>query len=216
RGVFLICGAVLIALAFRHLRWGAAPVPTAWPHRLLYGAILAAYLTLYFFNALAPEISPDGNGYHLPLVARYAREHGFHKLTTNMYASLSQGMEMLFLWAYSFGRGSAAALAHFCFLLALAAAMFLYGRRFLTPAAGACAALFVFCSPIVGIDAISAYNDIAVAAVAVALLYTLRLWEGGRQPALLAAIGLLAGFAFALKYTAGVAIPYAIVWIAWR
>jgi hypothetical protein len=93
-------------------------------------AILALFLVLYFFHALAPEISQDGSTYHLGLVARYLREHGFVPVTTNMYAGLPQGMEMLFLFAFSFGRNSAAALVHFAFLVALAGAMILYSRRF--------------------------------------------------------------------------------------
>jgi hypothetical protein len=36
-----------------------------------------------------------------------------------MYAQLSQGIELLFLMAFSFGRHSAAALVHYAFLLAL-------------------------------------------------------------------------------------------------
>ena len=51
-------------------------------------AILALFLVLYFFHALAPEISQDGSTYHLGLVARYLREHGFVPVTTNMYAGL--------------------------------------------------------------------------------------------------------------------------------
>jgi hypothetical protein len=74
-----------------------------------------AYTVLYFFNALAPEISPDGSTYHLGLVARYVREHGFHLLTNDLHGSFSQAVEMLFLYAFAFGRHSAAALVHFAF-----------------------------------------------------------------------------------------------------
>ena len=93
-------------------------------------AVGGAYFVLYFFNALAPEISPDGSTYHLGLVARYLREHGFHRITNDLYASFSQGIEMLFLFAFAFGRHSAAAMVHFSYLLALAAMVVLYARRF--------------------------------------------------------------------------------------
>ena len=176
----------------------------------------AAYVVLYFFNAMAPEISPDGSTYHLSLVARYIRERGFPRITNSMYASLSQGVEMLFLPAFAFGRHSAAALVHFAFLLALPAAIVLYGRRAGFPLAGACAALFVFASPIVGIDGISAYVDLAAACAVFGVFYLLEVWDSDRSPGLLIAAGLLAGFAYAAKYTAGLAVPYALGVVAWK
>ena len=77
------------------------------------------YFILYFFNSMAPEASFDGSRYHLALAGRYLRDHGFHRITNNMYASLSQGVEMLYLWAFAFGQHSAAAMVHFAFLVAL-------------------------------------------------------------------------------------------------
>jgi hypothetical protein len=174
------------------------------------------YAVLYFVNALAPEISPDGSTYHLGLVARYLREHGFHRITTNMYASLSQGLEMLFLFAFTFGRHSGAALVHFAYLIALGAAIVLYARRLGLLSAGVCAALFVFLSPVVGIDGTSAYVDVAAACIVFAVFYLLEIWDRERAPGLLVAIGLLAGFAYAVKYTAAIAVPYAAAYVAWR
>ena len=80
----------------------AKPLPTAW--LILFLAIFAAFFLAYFFNALAPEISPDGSGYHLGNVARYWRHHGFAWDYHSMYSYLSQGAEMLFLVAFTFGR----------------------------------------------------------------------------------------------------------------
>src|SRR5262249_22119179 len=127
------------------------------------------------------------------------------------YANLSQGLEMLYLFAFAFGRHSAAAMVHFAFSLALAWSMWRCGA-----APGACAALLVFASPAVGIDGTSAYNDVALAAVAFGLYWALQLWDEQRDVRLLIAAGLLAGFAFAVKYTGALAIPYAIGFAAWR
>jgi len=175
-----------------------------------FALILATYFLIYLLNAMAPEVSPDGSAYHLSFVAFYLRQHGFHPITWNLYASLSEGVEMLFLFAFAFGRHSAAALVHFAFLVALPWTMYLHGRRVGFPLAGACAAALVFLSPIVGIDGISAYSDVALAAVAFALFYLLQLWSDERPPRLLPAIGLLAGFAYAVKYTGWLAPAYAI------
>ena len=184
-----------------------APRP---PHQWWWGVAFGIYVVLYLANAMAPEASPDGAAYHLGLVSRYLGAHGFVRITDNMYAAMPGGVEMLFLFAFAFGKHSAAALVHFAFLMALAWQIFSYARWRGFPVAGASAALLVFASPVVGIDGTSAYNDVAVAAIAFAVFYLLQIWNQERNPRLLAAIGLAAGFAFATKYTAWPAVVYAV------
>ncbi len=174
------------------------------------------FTVLYFFHAWAPESSPDGSGYHLGLVARYVEAHGFERITTNMYASLSEGVEMIFVPAFIIGRHSAAALVHLAFAIALALAMFAYGRRIGKPWVGAAAAFLTYASPVVGIDASSAYNDVALAAVAFAAFYWLQIWDDARRDLLLIPVGLLCGYAYAVKYTGFVMLPFAIVFVAYR
>jgi hypothetical protein len=225
--VFILCAAHL-AYPWIFLALGAAACVARWrkglqfdvpklpaTHRILVFFFIL-YFVLYFFNAMAPESSPDGVTYHLGFVARYFREHGFRPITWNMYASLSEGMEMLFLFAFAFGRHSAASMVHFAFLAALAWQMFCFGRRHGFPVAGACGALLVFASPVVGIDATSAYNDVAVAAVAFTLFDLLQSLDTTKSPRLLAAIGLTAGFCYAIKYTAWPAVIYAVLFTLWK
>jgi hypothetical protein len=76
--------------------------------------------------------------------------------------------------------------------------------------------VLVFCSPVVGIDGISAYNDVAAACVLFALFCVLRRMEtepGERGWAWMA--GLLSGFAFAIKYTLFPAPLLAAGWTWW-
>src|SRR5271157_1535835 len=213
--VFLVGGAGILAWGFS-LAWAKLP----WKHRpvehYLLFLIFTFYFILYFFNSMAPESSFDGAGYHLGFVARYLREHGFHPVTWNLYASLSQGVEMLYLFAFAFGRHSAASMVHFAFLLALTWQVFAYGRRVGFPMAGACAALMVFASPLVGVDGTSAYIDVALASVVFTLFHLLQIWDEGRSPRLLLVIGLVAGFAYAVKYTGWPAVPYALAVVAWK
>ena len=219
KGVFLWIGIAVLALAFgtgAHRPRGAALPPLGRFWKGLFAIVYGAYAVLYFVNAMAPEYSPDGSTYHLGLVYRYLMHHGFYRITTNMYANLSQGVEMLYLFAFSFGKHSAAALVHAAFLLSLPWLMLCYARRAGMAAAGVAGALFVFASPVVGIDGSSAYNDVAVAAVALTVFYLLQVWDGDRESGLLVPIGLLAGFAYAVKYTAFVAVPYALLFIVWK
>ncbi len=219
KGVFLILGVAALGAAFARRRAPLddkpqPPLPRYW--KPLFGVLFALFTYLYLFNAMAPEMSPDGSAYHLGLVWRYLRAHGFVHITTNMYAYLSQGTEMLYLYAFAFGRHSAAALVHFAFLVTLPFAMLAYARRFGFPVAGMVAALLVYLSPIVGFDGTTAYIDVAVALVLFVLFYLLQIWDEERTPALLIPIGLLAGFAYAMKYTAFLAVPYALGFVAWK
>ncbi len=214
--VFLAAGLVVLVLG----RHGSSTESQAiMGSRWLMGVfflIFGCYFILYFFNSMAPEVSPDGAAYHLGLVSRYLREHGFTRITWNMYASLSQGVEMLFLLAFAFGKHSAAAMTHFAFLLALVWQMFRYGQREGFPLMAACAGLIVFASPVVGIDGTSAYNDVALAAAGFTLFAMLQRWDRERQERLLLVIGLLAGFCYAIKYMAALAVPYALAFVGWK
>ena len=219
KGAFLIVAAAAIAAAvwLGGVRFRGEPLP-ALPRwlKLLFGVPFALFTYFYGVNALAPEISPDGAAYHLGLVSRYAQAHGFYHITTNMYAYLSQGAEMLFLYAFTFGRHSAAALVHFAFFLTLPFAIISYSRRFGFPVAGVLAAGLVFFCPVAGFDGTTAYIDVAVACTLFVLFYLLQIWDAERTPALLIPIGLLAGFAYAMKYTAFLAVPYALGFVAWK
>jgi hypothetical protein len=223
---FLCCVQLAYPVVFAMLGAGAAGV-WIWRIKLrfqklsyscnyLLVLVFAISFLLYFFNSMAPEASPDGAGYHLGFVARYFREHGFHAITWNIYASLSEGAEMLFLFAFAFGKHSAAAMVHFAFLVALVWQMIAYSRRAGFAVPGICAALLVFASPVVGIDGSSAYNDVALACVAFTLFCLLQLWDAERSTRLLILIGLVAGFGYAVKYTACLGVLYAIGFVAWK
>ena len=219
KGVFQPLGLGIVAVAVwrgAHRSAGAPLAPLAKFWQRLFYAVFGIFTVLYFFNAMAPEMSPDGSTYHLGLVARYLRNHGFERITTNMYANLSQGIEMLYLFAFSIGRHSAAALVHFAFLVTLPLAMLAYARRFGFVEAGVAGALFTFVSPVVGQDGATAYIDTAVACLLFVLFYLLQIWERERTPRLLIPIGLLAGFCYAAKYTAVVGLLYALGFVGWK
>ncbi|HEV1285214.1 MAG TPA: hypothetical protein VNU44_07885 [Bryobacteraceae bacterium] len=217
----LVVGMLLIPIAWAIWKgsWrlkGDAVEPLSLGLKSFCTAIFGIFTVLYFFHAWAPESSPDGSSYHLGLVARYLRAHGFEQVVTNMYANLSAGVEMLFLPAFAIGKHSAGALVHYAFLVALAMAMFAYGRRIGKPWTGAGGALLLYASPVVGMDGSIAYNDCGVAAIAFSVFYFLEIWDEVREPRLLIPIGLLAGYCYAAKYTAVAMTIYAFLFVAWR
>jgi 4-amino-4-deoxy-L-arabinose transferase-like glycosyltransferase len=213
----LLAGVIITFTRGNVSRARFARFPGRW--KWLFGALFAAFGTVYLVNALAPEMSPDGSAYHLPFVAHYLRAHGFTRIDQNPYASLPQGIDLSFLPAISLGGNSAASLVHFLFLIDLPLLMITYGRRFGFPLPAAAAAFLVFASPAFGWDGTSAYVDVAAATILFALFYVLELWRAGRRTCLLAIIGILAGFCFSAKYSAAIGIPYALgvmAWSEWR
>jgi hypothetical protein len=76
--------------------------------------------------------------------------------------------------------------------------------------------VLVFASPVVAKDGTSAYNDLAITTVIYAVFYLLQVWDETREDNLLYLIGLLAGIAFASKYTAVLTFPFAMGWVFWR
>ncbi len=181
----------------------------------IFGLCAGAFAIFYLVNAWAPETSPDGAAYHLAGVARDLRTHGMEPNPTT-YGMLSQGVEMLFVPAFAIGRHSAAALVHFAFTIALALVILAYGRRIGKPWAGAAGALFTFASPVVGISGSSAYVDVATAAIVFCVFYWTEIWDEQHGLRLLIPVGLLAGYAYAAKYTAFPIGIYALGFVAWR
>jgi hypothetical protein len=218
-GVFLVGGAAMMVWAIWEGRRSGPrkalpPVPRVWS--VLFLAVFAAFFACHLCNAIAPEVSPDGSSYHLGNVARYWRHQGFDWDYHSIYSSLSQGMEMLFLVAFAIGRHPAAALVHMGFQATLPLLLLCYGRRFGFPRVGAFAGLLVYASPVVGIAGISAYNDLTVATLIFAGFYLLEVNNEINSFNTMFLIGLLAGYAFAVKYTAGLALPFAVGLTRWR
>jgi hypothetical protein len=203
----------------RLLPWLRGLQPADWrsipaSFRILLSIALIAYGGLYLLHALEPGIAPDT--YHLGFVNAWNSAHGMTKIV-DCYAALPQGVEMLFLFAFSIGRHSAAALVHFLFLMLLPLTMALYGIRFgIDKGAAAFAAIVVFVTPLVGWDGSIAYNDVALALAAFAVLYLAGIWRSSKSAGPLVAAGLLAGYCAAIKYTGAlVFVPLAGV-VAWE
>ncbi len=218
--VFVSLGAASIAIWMSRRRdpHKAAFTARAFPKGWFFFAVVLClpYAELYLCRALGPEYSPDGVTYHLALVARYLREHHFPIITTDFYASFPEALEMLFLFAFSIGRHSAAASTHLLFLFATAAALIGFGLRFDAPKAGIAAAALFFLAPIVGWDASVSYVDVAEAGACFAMFYALEIWRQSDDRGMLAVAGIMAGFAGAIKYPGFIATPFSMVVVLWH
>lgn len=217
----LVYDASLLALAafagVAAWRWGRGgpaaeePAPLTRNWQILFYALWAVFAAIAVLHALAPEMSPDGSSYHLGVISRFYRAHGFTAFPHLMYGQMPQGFDILYLMAFAFGRHSAAALVHCAFLLLLPWLALRVGQQAGHAAAGAAAGLLAMASPVVMIDGASAYNDVALATV---LLAAFGLAWRGHDTAV--PLGLLAGFAFTIKYTAFLALPWACAVLIWK
>ncbi|MGC9951436.1 MAG: glycosyltransferase family 39 protein [Bryobacteraceae bacterium] len=220
-GAFLGIAAVALVLLWRQRKWLRRLPPASMDGipktlQVVFAAAWLAFGTVYFRQALSPEMSPDGMSYHLGLVNLWNHAHGLIR-NNGMFAAMPEGLEMLFLFAFAIGRHSAAALVHFSFLMSLPLLTILYGCRFGWQRGGAVlAAILVFASPLVAADGAAAYNDVALAAIVFAAVYLLELWRRERTTGTLLAASLLAGFAFAVKYTGGPLLLFAAGTIVWE
>lgn len=218
-GVFVTI-AVIAGLLVMALPKSTIPAPRSWlitRDQLALGLVVYLYFAvIYLVNASAPEFSPDGATYHLGTVARWWKLFGFDSYAGSIYSDWSQGLELVFLVAFSVGKLQSAAIVHCLFGLLLPVLFFSYGVRIGKVWIMTAAGLVLFASPVVGRTASSAYNDLAVACLLFGVFYLIELWRIEHRSRLLVACGWLAGFAFAVKYTAIVALLYALVAVLWE
>ncbi len=207
-----IAGAILYGRKFPS-RKRLPGLPKLWMGVFL--VVYACFFTIYLANAMAPEASPDGSGYHLGNVFRLWQQHGFAWNYHSIYSQMPQGIEMLFLPAYTFGGTSAAALVHFAFFSALPLLMICYGRRFECSKAAVFGAIVVYAAPVCGLAGTSAYNDLALATLVFAVFYAIQVNSQERLTNNLILTGLFVGECFALKYTGALAAPFAVTLLFW-
>lgn len=207
--VIPLCGACAILL------WIRRPAGEGTRAPLWMCAVVASYAVYDLVHALAPEIQPDAAGYHLGLVAEWARLHGMPG-RAGFYEMLPLGLETLFYPAYLTGGTSAAKLVSFGYFLATIPLIFRIGLKLgLDLRASFAAAGLYFFTPVAAIAGSSAYTDAAAVffpLAAFALLAEAR----GERPGVLFHAGLAAGFAYAVKMPGAVAAMGAAVWATVR
>src|SRR5260221_12220848 len=125
-------------------------------------------------------------------------------------------MDLLVLYTFVFGRHSAAALVDLGLLILLTMLVLCYGRLIGHPVAGVVGALLTCASPLISQYLSVPRMDVATAMVLFALFYLLHIWREHRAQALLFPIGIMAGFSYAARYSAILAIPYTLGFVAWK
>ena len=195
RGGFFVAAAVIIGISLwrggHKLPAERLPAtPLSWKFALW--AVYLMFGGVYLSIALAPEASLDGSSHYVSQVAHWARQFGF--APGELRQSAPDGVEMLFLFAYSIGHHSAAAMVELLFLFALPLGILAYARRLGEPRAGVLAALLFFASSVVGRTGTIAAPDVAIACVTFACFYLADVAFTERQWRLLGPLAALLGF----------------------
>jgi hypothetical protein len=200
--IFLGIGIATLAASYWTPRAGlkaASALSLSRSERTAAALLFGGYGVFYFVNALAPEILADGITYHLGLVSEYTRTGAFPDRIA-FYEMLPQGMEMLNVFAFSFGRHSAAKLVEFgCFASSFPLLFRIARRLGVSDLAALVAAALYFLAPVVAVSGTSSYTDAAQVFFALSAFYLLLVWHDTGDRRYVMPAGLLAGFCYSVK-----------------
>ena len=171
---------IAVSLAYG---WFAAPrvrFRVNWRSLLLFTPP-TIFLVMYALYAFGPETSPDAMDYHLTFVDLYKRTGQFVVVQDSYQAGFPGASEMIFLFCDAIADFRACALSHLLFLVATIPLFLSFGRLIRNTTLGLVAAGLFIMSPIVGIDASTAYNDVALAAYGLGAAYLLAAWSRDRD-----------------------------------
>ncbi|MBL8156775.1 MAG: glycosyltransferase family 39 protein [Anaerolineae bacterium] len=222
RGVFLWGLVGLAALLSRHGigRWLRlmASLRQARPRtrlEILLAAWVAFMLLTSLLVALAPPVAWDALTYHLVAPQRYLEAGRISAYADNPYLGFSQAVETLYGVLMSlFGRDTAAAPLHWWFgvlgILAVAGVARRVADRLAAWTAvalllGAVSLWSLFGEP---------YVDLALLAYSACMVSLLNCWRLRREDRWLVLLGLIGGLALGVKYTAGVFLAAAFLYVA--
>ncbi|MCL4782653.1 MAG: glycosyltransferase family 39 protein [Bryobacterales bacterium] len=229
RGVAYGVSAALVLAAFalgsfRIFRGEAPSALPESPHQLRlsgpaalgFALLFLPFLAVYVLYALHPEVSADGSYYHNGFLNQYAIAHRIVPFTDNFYASLSQASEIQALPGFLIGRHCVPGMVQLVYLLSATALIVLLGTQMGELKAGWAAGFLFFATPVVGYVATQALNDMAASASVLGTFFCLFRWWKSREDRWLLPAGLMAGLAFATKYsTVLTAVSLAVVML-WR
>src|SRR5258708_13234017 len=150
----------------------------------MFGLAVSILAILYLFSAMVPEANP---GDLTQLLSTLDRAHGFQRGVS----VTPQGMDLLFLYAFAFGRHPAAALVDLGLLISLTLLVLSYGRRIGHPVAGVASAILTCANPLIGQYLSAPRIDVGTAVVLFALFYLLHIWAEHPPQALLVPTGFI-------------------------
>ena len=168
--------------------------------------LVLVIILLRLLEALAPPKHFDALVYHLWLPARFLEAGKFMLTPENPFWGMPLSAELLYTWSMALGGPeTAAVLGWFFGVLALAGVVGV-GKN-ISPRAGWVAVAALLAGETLSSSLAWAYVDWGTALQGCALVIALDAWRQCKLRSNVVLAGLLAGFAFGFKLTAGVVIP---------
>ena len=170
--------------------------------RKLWLAIILVAALPFFALPLYPPTDWDATQYHLAAAKIYSQHHAVVFTPYLRYPVFPQTNQMLFAGALVVYDDILAQQTQLLMLIALAAALVAFGRRYLSLRAGLWAAALLLASPIVIWLGSIAYADAGLMFFVFMSCYAFWNWQQTRRYAWLILSGAFGGLAFGAKYTA--------------
>lgn len=168
--------------------------------------LITSIVVFRLVEALAPPVHYDALVYHLWLPSEFLDAGKFIFTPENPYWGMPLSSEMLYTWAMALGRPQTAAVLSWWIGILTIVGVVGLGKNISTRA-GWVAAAALIAGETTSSSLAWAYADWGAAFQGLALLISLDAWRQQRSRSGIILAGLLAGFAFGFKYTAGVLIP---------
>lgn len=192
----------------------ALQAETGWQRFIVVVVLLMLGVALLL--ALTPPTNWDALTYHLEIPHRYIQDNRILTHADNHFFGFPQGMEILYGLLMTLGSDSAPAVLHWSTgVLAIMATAGLV-RRFADATAAYMAGLLVMTGYGVWLLFGWPYVDLGVMLYGAAALVAAVQWRTSERPAWLMVMGVFAGYALGVKYTAGGMILALGVLIVWR
>lgn len=159
---------------------------------------------LNLIGALGPPIFYDSLVYHLALPKLYLVQGGIFATPENIYSGIPANTEMLYLLGLGISGEGTAKLIPWAISVALAAAIFLWVRRYSEPRISIFAALLFYSCPMVAFQTWASLVELTWALYAFLAFYCLSIVADDRHSQIYLAVvgGIFAGLAAGVKYNA--------------
>ncbi|MGE3269885.1 MAG: glycosyltransferase family 39 protein [Chloroflexota bacterium] len=177
--------------------------------------LLEFMLGLLMLQALAPPTGYDALMYHLTGPKRFLELGRIAVLPDVQQANMPFTVDLLYLIGLALGSDELAGVLHLAFALALTAAIFSFGREFVSRQVGAFGAVIFLSGTVVAVYAPMANVDFGLALFDFLAVYAFVRWLRSCQRAYLLLCGSLLGLALGTKYLGGItalALGVALLW----
>ncbi len=215
-GLSALWGLYLVIVSLKNIQWS---------HKLIWSKacfifIFCAVMFFLFSKALKPALFYDAITYHLGVPQYYVLEGGISYIPYDSCSNFPFMAEMIYTLAILFSGFKLAQLTSVLIFLLSALLVYEFCRTFVKELNPIIPALLYLSTPAFMEASILYSNDLHLAYFTLVFVYSLFLWEKGRDPGCVLLMGVFSGMCLSTKYIALTYIPVlsivGILILAWK